>query len=318
MSLFQCSACGCLENTALSGCYHIRSFFKRRPEDGIYEQPGLVHSYKVVLGLKDEQEFGAYCSACNPVWYTKEGRYGFGPRPADYKHERDDSGKWHGQFERTFLPKGMFHTNDDGNLAHVLTLETDYSKYRLEAEDSPGLHVGHPEECRMRHRRIDENRSETISGPSHDVHWPSVVHEEVKPCILRPSDLAPRYGWGYRNEKPTRNIMAERIAGVRAFLDPEHKKLVAGAPCGSQLTPWKMTLLRVTEFLRVKGPSSIAELVAGVEHHYGNMRAAKGGIYRMIAEIKKNNFVKVDDTRWGLAPEEKPFPGTQRAVKPRR
>lgn len=149
MSLFQCDKCGCLENTALSGSYHIRHYFKKRP-DGIHEHPAVVHSYRVILGLKDYEEFGAYCSACNPVWYTESGHYGSGPRPEGYEktaRNKDDTGVWHGQFERRFLPKNMFHTNEDGNLAHIVTLETDTSKYVLEAEDTvtPEPRVAHPD-----------------------------------------------------------------------------------------------------------------------------------------------------------------------------
>jgi hypothetical protein len=40
-------------------------------------------------------------------------------------------GQWHNRFERVFLPKGMFVTNRDGNLAHRETGDTDYLKYRL-------------------------------------------------------------------------------------------------------------------------------------------------------------------------------------------
>jgi len=44
--------------------------------------------------------------------------------------------KWHGEFERTFLPKDMFETNGVGNLAHKDTGETDFKKYAVNEENA--------------------------------------------------------------------------------------------------------------------------------------------------------------------------------------
>jgi hypothetical protein len=119
MSLFQCDRCGCLENTACTNGYHIRSSLQN-------EKGEAVESYRQIMGLKPGQPFGAYCSVCTPVWFTEEGAYGVGPH---------SESRWHGKFERRFLPKGLFHTNEDGNLAHIETLNTDVDKYALAAEE---------------------------------------------------------------------------------------------------------------------------------------------------------------------------------------
>ena len=42
-----------------------------------------------------------------------------------------DTGAWHGLFEKVMLPKGMFTTNREGNLAHKDTGETDLKKYAI-------------------------------------------------------------------------------------------------------------------------------------------------------------------------------------------
>jgi hypothetical protein len=42
------------------------------------------------------------------------------------------TGKWHGEFDKVLLPKGQFVTNDEGNLAHRETGDTDFLKYALE------------------------------------------------------------------------------------------------------------------------------------------------------------------------------------------
>ncbi len=142
--MFQCSACGCLENTSLTTAY----WTKHRLDD----QPEVLASYREVLGLKDGEELGSYCSVCSPFWFTEDGSYGVGPRPVGYEKTsrkyRDSDGLWHNKFDRIFLPKGLFHTNGDGNLAHIETLDTAVDQYRLELEDTeprrwPGV------ECRL-------------------------------------------------------------------------------------------------------------------------------------------------------------------------
>ena len=45
--------------------------------------------------------------------------------------EYQKRGEWHGTFKRTFLPKGMFRTAQNGNLEHIETGEQDYRKYEV-------------------------------------------------------------------------------------------------------------------------------------------------------------------------------------------
>lgn len=101
MSLYQCENCGCMENTAL-GHYHCAKVYV---DD--FNWNGKEHMKGMVL-----------CSACAPENY------------ADNKVVAK-AGKWHGQFERIFLPKGMFATNNRGNLAHKENGDEDFRKYRI-------------------------------------------------------------------------------------------------------------------------------------------------------------------------------------------
>ena len=116
MSVFQCDKCGCIENSACTPAYHCMIMI----EDGPAAQ-----SYKEILGLQPNDKFGKYCCACSPIWFDDEGRYGIGPRPRGYEGRISDrtNGKWHGKFERKFLPKGMFRTDRVGNLRHKKTGE---------------------------------------------------------------------------------------------------------------------------------------------------------------------------------------------------
>ena len=133
MSLFQCDKCGCLENTALTRCSHCSYLMNREfeEEDKNSNTYKALQSYREILGLKDGEEFGHYCSACCPVWFHKDGpdrgSYGIGPNPEPKADKWDGGGLWHGEFERIFLPKGQFFTNRDGNLAHKQTKSTDIS-----------------------------------------------------------------------------------------------------------------------------------------------------------------------------------------------
>lgn len=106
MSLFQCEVCGCCENTALScqGFKYIEECF-----DWAYAP---------------EREGLKICSACGPAQYAN------GEGPTEY-------GKWHGEFDRVFLPMGEFHTNRVGNLEHNETGSEDFRLHAIQSEAKP-------------------------------------------------------------------------------------------------------------------------------------------------------------------------------------
>lgn len=114
MSLFQCDNCGCVENTACTGGYHMKWKDDRMPAD-------VAQSYRKELGLAADEEFGNYCCVCSPVWFTDEGEYGLGPIPKD-KITKEDKwgdalGVWHGKFPREFWKKGTLFTDQQGNVS---------------------------------------------------------------------------------------------------------------------------------------------------------------------------------------------------------
>lgn len=108
MSLFQCTHCGCIENTALSmgSRAHFNNTFTER-------LPDIAAAYRVVLGLPEGAPFGDYCCVCNPFWYTPKGDYGLGPNPAPQV--------WHEKFHRRFFPKGTVRTSRNGNVEFIAT-----------------------------------------------------------------------------------------------------------------------------------------------------------------------------------------------------
>lgn len=58
------------------------------------------------------------CSVCMPTRYSDGTVATKGDR-------------WHGQFDRIFLPKGMFKTNKRGNLEHIESGSEDVQKYAI-------------------------------------------------------------------------------------------------------------------------------------------------------------------------------------------
>ena len=108
MSLFQCSKCGCKENTACSNM--SRAHFNNHLYKGESSQAALA-SYREALGLKPDEEFGAYCSACSPMWFDNH-NLGLAPNPNPTPGE----GLWHGKFPRVYFPLGSMITDFQGNL----------------------------------------------------------------------------------------------------------------------------------------------------------------------------------------------------------
>lgn len=88
MSLFQCQHCGCRENTALAsqGC------------------DGFAETFFDWTGFEDRRG-KKLCSACAPTKYSDGTPSGLG--------------KWHGVFERMFLPMGAYRTDRMGNLERI-------------------------------------------------------------------------------------------------------------------------------------------------------------------------------------------------------
>lgn len=100
MSLFQCEQCGCRENTALAcqGC------------------DGYAVEFFDWQGFEDRKG-KKLCSACAPTKCVDG-------TPTEF-------GKWHDQFDRVFLPMGMFRTARNGNLEHVANGDQDFRKYAV-------------------------------------------------------------------------------------------------------------------------------------------------------------------------------------------
>lgn len=103
MSLFQCEHCGCMENTAFSPLGNVFS--------DLYDWKGI-----------EDREGKKLCSACGPSKLNNGSDTKFG--------------KWHGKFNRVFLPKDMFFTNSVGNLQHKENGDEDFRKYEVNDDET--------------------------------------------------------------------------------------------------------------------------------------------------------------------------------------
>lgn len=115
MSLFQCQACGCCENTALTHCGY----------------PGLEDIFD--WSYAPERRGLQLCSACGPIKYSDGTK-------------TSKCGGWHGEFERVYLPKDSFFTNKVGNLQHKQTGSERFIDFQIEGPDVAYLPVTPEEE----------------------------------------------------------------------------------------------------------------------------------------------------------------------------
>lgn len=144
MSLFQCEACGCRENTALA-C------------QGFKELSGYFD-----WSYAPEREGMMLCSACGPARHA-------GGTPTKY-------GTWHGQFPRWFLPLGQFITNGAGNLEHKETGRTDIANFALQHPPQAMEFVSSVGESR---NPLYEGQfeGETAEQAEHRRHWAQTAFE---------------------------------------------------------------------------------------------------------------------------------------------
>lgn len=106
MSLFQCESCGCLENTALAS-------------QGFDWKPSLWD-----WSYAPERKGMKLCSACGPLKFNNG-------------TPTESTGCWHNEFDRMFLPKGEFETNQVGNLARKSDGDDNVRKYAIKIIKAP-------------------------------------------------------------------------------------------------------------------------------------------------------------------------------------
>lgn len=94
-----------------------------------------------VLGLSKGEEWGVYCSACNPIWFDASGTYGVGKNP----NPESGEGIWHGEFDRVYVKRSDFEKVEyEGRIVylHKVTGENVFAdplKYAVKVEDFGGF-----------------------------------------------------------------------------------------------------------------------------------------------------------------------------------
>lgn len=83
-----------------------------------------------------EKEICFQCDECGCMDNTASAK-GYWMRVSETKTElctECESGKWHDEFRKIFLPKDMFITNREGNLEHKINGDTDFEKYEIKTK----------------------------------------------------------------------------------------------------------------------------------------------------------------------------------------
>ena len=75
-----------------------------------------------------------------------------------------------------------------------------------------------------------------------------------------------------------RELRVAKIREMKKDLTPWHLETVPGAPSGGQLSPFKLTMLRVHQLLLSDGPMTVKDIVENVRYHYRTASGARRGI----------------------------------------
>lgn len=218
---------------------------------------------------------------------------------------------WCIETKLALTPKLLVQCRERLGYAHYVSAAVPYLKSDVDEVKQMWLdHYGigvllvrDPEDCRYswRSKRLDKPGSHsgtTVQTP--EVNWGIVVREEIEPRVLRPNDL---YDRRWRpSGKSDRHVRVEALTEVRASLREAHKHLIAGAPNGSQMTPWKITLNDVKDCIRKWGPQTKEELLQRVDYHWSKA-SAKRGLHQMLTEFAKKDFKQIGtgkDAKWAL------------------
>ncbi len=116
MSLFLCSKCQCVDNTACTTGFHPMTLLVMEAASGKPQAIEMLAHCREVLGLPRGAPLGRYCSVCTPIWFDNKGAYGRGPCQNPRAGPGLAQGMWHGAFPRQFLPKGEFEFNSQNEL----------------------------------------------------------------------------------------------------------------------------------------------------------------------------------------------------------
>ena len=106
--------------------------------------------------------------------------------------------------------------------------------------------------------------------------------------------------------KPVFDEMADPQR-IEAVLHPLHKTFAAaGSPGGRRLTRFKITAFEIEEVVSKNPGITLKELVAAVDHHWPNERAAKQAIPRHVESGLIKCRAEKDRGRWRFYPVDQP------------
>jgi len=141
MSLFQCSKCGCIENTALTtGYWHLRFLEYERNHECTEKVLAEVKEYQEKLGLTPDQPLGLYCCVCTPIEGDKL---------------NGEMGVWHNVFPRNFYPLGSMVTDREGNIKSKQEMQESANRtYKQKSPLKKKTHIVNKERSRKHEKKL--------------------------------------------------------------------------------------------------------------------------------------------------------------------
>lgn len=74
----------------------------------------------------------------------------------------------------------------------------------------------------------------------------------------------------------------------------EQKDSIAGSKGGGYVTPYKLTIAEVKQFLKFNPKSSIDQIVSKIKHHYTSNSIAANNLSKMLVEVETDFIVEND------------------------
>jgi hypothetical protein len=92
----------------------------------------------------------------------------------------------------------------------------------------------------------------------------------------------------FRKEMEVKNNNPRFKSQLLESLHEDQKLSIAGSKGGGYVTPYKLTIDRIKEYLTKNGPKSINDIVQNVPHHYSNNSSAKATLAKRFLTIEKD------------------------------
>lgn len=100
----------------------------------------------------------------------------------------------------------------------------------------------------------------------------------------------------YEGLKPKFNDNA-KSDNLKSCLFDEQKQSVAGSQAGGCITSYKLTVMRIKEYLQQIGEATIADIVKNIKHHYRSDASARNSLSQYLVRFDNEIKVKYENNK---------------------